>query len=230
MKLNFTSLFLLLSVVAGIFTACDDDDSYAERRERERNQISSFLRTGVQIKQSEGDGYMLNIPGNIRVISEDQFYRNDSTTDVEANEYVLFSGSGVYMQIVRKGAGEKLAEGEGCTVICRYTEYNIAADTLQSTNNLLAYETMPDVMTVRNNYGVFSAAFTSGVMRSIYNSTSVPSGWLVPLTFINLGRQNSADSEIAKVRLILPSTEGQSDALSNVYPCFYEITYQRGRD
>lgn len=229
MKQKLTTLFLLFAAAAAFFVSCDDDDSYAERRERERDQISSFLRTGVQIKQSEGDGYLLNVPGSIKVISEDQFYRNDSTTNVDENEYVLFSGSGVYMQIVRKGVGSKLEHGDGCNVICRYTEYNIASDTLQSTNNLLAYETMPDVMTVRNNYGVFSAAFVSGVMSSRYNSKSVPSGWLIPLTFINLGRQNSEDAEIAKVRLILPSTEGQSDALSNVYPCFYEITYERGR-
>lgn len=27
------------------FTACSDDDSYAERRDRERSQISSFVKT-----------------------------------------------------------------------------------------------------------------------------------------------------------------------------------------
>ena len=84
-------------------------------------------------------------------------------------------------------------------------------------------------MTCTNSYGVFTASFTSGVMNSYYQSPSVPSGWLIPLKFIRLGRQAAADEEIALVRLIIPSTEGQSDALNNVYPCFYEISYERGR-
>ena len=37
------------------------------------------------------------------------------------------------------------------------------------------------------------------------------------------------DGEIAKVRLIVPHGEGQSSASSNVYPCFYTITYERGK-
>ncbi|MEE0805787.1 MAG: DUF4827 family protein [Prevotellamassilia sp.] len=51
----------------------------------------------------------------------------------------------------------------------------------------------------------------------------------MPLQFIKLGRQSSEDGEVAKVRLIVPSSEGQRDAMNGVYPCFYEITYTRGR-
>lgn len=229
MKKNFPICFLLVAILGGIFCSCGDDDSYAERRKRERAQIQSFLRNGCQVKQTDGDGYLLDVPGNIKVISEGEFYKNDSTTDVSKNEYVLFSGSGVYMQIVRKGTGEKLGEGKSATIINRYYEYNIAADSLQSTNSTLNYEASPDIMTVRNTYGVFTASFESGLMSTLYNSKTVPSGWLIPLTFIRLGRQIGEDDEIAKVRLIVPSTEGQSDMLTNIYPCFYEITYQRGR-
>ena len=60
-------------------------------------------------------------------------------------------------------------------------------------------------------------------------STTVPQGWLVPLTFINLGRYIHADDEIAKVRLIVPHDMGQAYATASVYPCLYDITYQRGR-
>ena len=38
------------------------------------------------------------------------------------------------------------------------------------------------------------------------------------------------EGEIAKVRLIVPHTAGQSNAATNVYPCFYEILYQECRD
>ena len=42
--------------------------------------------------------------------------------------------------------------------------------------------------------------------------------------------QESEDEGIAKVRLIVPHSEGQTEAASNVYPCFYEITFQKMRD
>ena len=56
-----------------------------------------------------------------------------------------------------------------------------------------------------------------------------PSGWLTPLTYIRLGRETAADEHIALVRLIVPSTEGHNDANTNVYACFYEISYMRSR-
>lgn len=220
--------FLLLALVT-LFTACSDDDTYADRVKRERKQIAAFLESGVKVMSSDSVGYLLDIPGNIKVISEEEFYANDSTTDVSKNEYVLFSGSGVYMQIVRKGIGEKLAEGKTASILLRYAEYNIGNDTLQTTNRIQTYATMPDVMTCTNSAGLFSGSFTSGVMLNTYSSSSVPSGWLIPLAFINLGRQTSDDSGVALVRLIVPSSQGQSDASYNIYPCLYEISYQRGR-
>ncbi len=229
MKAKQYGIFLLLLLAIGsTFYSCDDDDSYADRRDRERSQISAFLQSGVQVKAENSDEYILNIPGNIHVISESEFYANDSTTDVSKNEYVYFDNSGVYMQIVRKGTGDKLREGQSATIINRYVEYNIATDTIQSTNRTQALATSPDIMNCQNNYGVFTANFTSGIMRTLYNSSSVPTGWLVPLNFINIGRQDSEEG-IALVRLIVPSTQGQNDAAYEIYPCFYEISYQRGR-
>lgn len=223
-------LGLLLLLVWGItFSSCDDDDSYADRRERERSQISAFLQNGVQVKAENSDMYILDVPGNINVISEQEFYANDSMTNVSRNEYVYFENTGVYMQIIRKGAGEKLGEGQSATIINRYIEYNIATDTIQSTNRTLALATNPDIMSCQNNYGVFTASFTEGVMKTMYNSNTVPAGWLVPLNFINIGRQDSPEEGIALVRLIVPSTQGQNQAAYDVYPCFYEISYQRGR-
>lgn len=223
-------LCLLLLLAWGItFTSCDDDDSYADRRERERSQISAFLQNGVKVKAENSDMYILDVPGNINVISEQEFYANDSMTNVSRNEYVYFENTGVYMQIIRKGAGEKLGEGQSATIINRYIEYNIANDTIQSTNRTLALAANPDIMSCQNNYGVFTASFTEGVMKTMYNSNTVPAGWLVPLNYINIGRQDSPEEGIALVRLIVPSTQGQNQAAYDVYPCFYEISYQRGR-
>ena len=58
--------------------------------------------------------------------------------------------------------------------------------------------------------------------------TRVPAGWLVPFTYINLGRLDSPTATLAHVRLIVPASQGQASAAANVYPCFYEIKYQRG--
>ncbi len=208
--------------------SCDDDDTYAEMRSRERKQIASFLENGCEVWDGDSTVQLLKVR-KINVISEEQFYANDSTTSVAKNEYVLFKSTGIYMQIVRKGTGSILAEGEGKPVVMRYYEFNIAGDSLQTTNQTIAYEPFPDKMDVRNTLGVISGSFTEGVMMSYYGSAAVPSGWLLPLKFIKLGRQNSPDAEIALVRLIVPSTEGQLDASGNVYPCFYEISYMAGR-
>ncbi len=224
----FSSILILGLICAG-FCSCDDDDTYADRLKRERKQIKAFLSTGAQVMTADSSAYILNVPGGIKVISEKDFYANDSTTDVSQNEYVLFGGSGVYMQIVRKGSGQKLEDGETATVLNRYVEFNISTDTIQTTNRIQAYAPYPEVMSCSNTGGLFSGSFVSGVMKTTYGTPQVPSGWLIPLPFINLGRQDSPDSGAALVRLIVPSAQGQSDASYNVYPCFYEISYQRGR-
>ena len=232
----------LLMALGAILTACNNDETYAEKKEKERDAIASFIRRDAAIMY-EGDTVMH--VGTIDVISEDQFHAQDSMTRVEfhydsdgrlvydRNEYVLF-GSGVYMQILRKGVGEKLESGRSKRVIARYFEYNILADSIQTRNDILYFSTTPDIIDISNSYGTFTATFSTdnggGAMYRFYNSTSVPSGWLVPFTYIRLGRQVNENDEIAKVRLIVPHSQGHSQANQNVYPCFYEITFQQMRD
>lgn len=206
------ALYTLLLGVMVSFTACHDRETYADQKKKERQAIRQFI--------SEQ---------NITTISEEEFEAAGYKTDVEKNEYVGFTSSGVYMQIVREGCGEKLKNGETATLLCRFTEENLMEDSLFLSNNIHRYAQTPDRITVRNVSGSFSASFISGLMMDTYGSTCpVPKGWLVPLTYIKIGRPTSADEEIAKVRLIVPHTEGQSNASYNVYPCFYEITYERG--
>ncbi len=228
LKRLFFILPALFCVVWGL-SSCEDEETYADRKERERSQINSFLSNGVLVLDDETGDTLLYVKKGINVISESTFYANDSTTNVENNEYVLFSGSGVYMQIVRKGVGKKLEHGESATILMRYTEFNVAADSIQSSNRSITYEPYPEIMTCQNSYGLFTGSFVSGLMMTLYQSASVPSGWLIPMQFVRIGRQIAADDDIALVRLIVPSTEGQSDALSGVYPCFYEISYQKSR-
>lgn len=206
----------ILFAFAAIFTlmSCDDTESYADQKKKERAAINSYITKN-----------------KIKVISESEFFEQDTTTDVSKNEYVLFDNTGVYMQIIREGCGEKLKDGETATVLCRFTEWNLLTDSLQLANNIGASEfNHPDIMIVKNTSGTFKASFVEGssVMYFIYGSTSVPAGWLTPLTYIKIGRPANPGEEIAKVKLIVPHTQGHQYATSGVYPCLYEITYQRG--
>ena len=198
---------------------------------KERKTINSFIKKGTLIMAADAADTLVYVPP-IKVISEKQFEEQDSTTDVSKNEYVYFPQTGIYMQIVREGVGEKLKSGENATILCRYTEVNVRGDSIQTSNQNIYYTAVPDKMTVSNTLGTFTGSFVSGVMYSTYGSASttvsVPSGWLFPLTYIRIGRQDSEDGRIARVRLILPDAQGQQDASKNVYACFYDITYQRG--
>lgn len=194
--------------------ACNDTETYAEQLASERSAIAKYIADSA-----------------VTVISEAQFKANNYTTDVSKNEFVLFESSGVYMQIVREGCGEKLKDGETAYVLCRFTERNIKTDSLQLSNDILYYANIPEKMSVSNTSGTFTGSFVSGqsLMESAYGSTAVPGGWLTPFTYIKLGRPATADEEIAKVRLIVPASQGQSYASQYVYPCLYDITYERGR-
>lgn len=207
---------LALLACAALFTlmSCDDTESYADQKKKERSAIRSYIAKE-----------------NIKVITEKEFHAQDSTTDVSKDEYVLFETTGVYMQIIREGCGEKLKDGETATVICRFKEWNLLTDSLQLANNIENSSlNFPDLMSVKNTSGTFKASFIQGssVMYSIYGSGSVPAGWLAPLSYIKIGRPAKPGEEIAKVKLIVPHTQGHQYASSGVYPCLYEITYQRG--
>lgn len=86
-------------------------------------------------------------------------------------------------------------------------------------------------MTVTNNSGTFSGSFdsNSSLMSMFYGTTTIPSGWLAVLPYINFARYADENSEIAKVRIIVPHDLGQTYAMQNVYPCLYDITFERGR-
>lgn len=221
---------LLLLTTGLAFTACQEEDTYAEQVKRQRSQIANFLQKGALVKNSSGDT-LLYVPANISVISEADFIAQDSTTDVSKNEYVLFGSTGIYMQIVRQGVGTRLTENTTATVISRFTEFDIAADSLSMSSMSSIYSTAPDVMSCTNSYGTISGNLLSGALYNAVakSSTSVPTGWLKPLEYVYIGRALTADQEIAKVRLIVPSTSGHILAQNKTKAYFYEITYQRGR-
>ena len=115
MKRLFYPIMILLCAI--LYVNCDNYETYGDKKAKERDAINKFI--------SEN---------NIKVINEDQFEDQGYTTDTAKNEYVRISRTGVYMQIVRKGCGTQLEQKKSVNVICRFTEYNILADSVMLSN------------------------------------------------------------------------------------------------
>ena len=136
--------FVLIIIAAiAVLASCNDYETYGDKKEKERNAISKFIADS-----------------SITVISEDVFVQNGYKTDLTRNEYVKLDKSGVYMQIVRPGCGEKLKDGETTNIVCRYSEFNILEDVFTSTNNTAYLAPIPDVMRITRTSGTYSAIFT----------------------------------------------------------------------
>ena len=206
---------ILLMMVLGLglaFQSCNNGKTYAEMKEDEREAIQRFLE--------------LN---NIKVIDEDQFAEQDSMTNVAANEFVLFDESGVYMQVVERGNGQLLEDGRH-EFLVRYVEEQIVEDgttdtlSLNTLSNLFPH---PDEFILTKEKNSLSASFSNGgAMSEAHSSAYVPSGWLLPLNYLKVGREISGRS---KIKLILPHSQGTATASGQVFPCYYEITYQLSR-
>ena len=199
--------FLMFVVLLLATASCSNYETYADQKKKERNSIDDFI------------SYR-----NIKVITEAEFHAHGDSTSVAANEYVYMNNTGVYMQIVRRGAGKPIQDKENAEVYIRFKEQSIFDTASIITNRFSPYD--PDIMAVTRSGTTYTANFTYGTMLTVYSSSSVPAGWLVPFNYINLGSA-TADQDIAKVRLIVPHTQGTTVASSNVYPYFYEMTLQR---
>ena len=204
---------LLACICALPFVSCNDYETYGDKKDKEREAIRRFINDS-----------------SIVVISEAEFHAKGDVTDTARNEFVYMNNTGVYMQIVRKGVGEPLQDGENATLLMRFIEVNII-DTTFISNEMYPYD--PDLMNIKRTGKTYTASFVKGTMLSTYGNgytASVPSGLLVPFPYINVGREQSDEDRIAKVRLIVPHTQGHTIASSYVYPFYYEMTYQRTND
>lgn len=194
------------------FQSCNNSKTYAELKDEEREAIKRYIE--------------LN---EIKVIDEDQFEAQDSITNVAANEYVLFDKTGVYMQVLERGNGEPLEDGRH-EILVRYIEEKIYKDGSTDTLSLNTVANMyahPDEFMLTKQENSLSATFTTnGAMTQAHSSAYVPSGWLLPLSYLKVGREIQGRS---KIKLILPHSQGTATASGQVFPCVYEITYQMSR-
>lgn len=202
------SILSILALAALLLSACNDYETYGEKKEKERDAIAKFI----------GDSAFT-------IITEAQFHAQGDVTDVSRHEFVYLEKSGLYMQIVRKGCGKLIQDGENVNILCRFVEIGITTGSMLE--NYYKYVFDFDKLYISRSGSTYTASFLSGRMLENYGA-SVPSGWIIPLNYVNVGIQ-TGDEEIAKVRLIVPHSQGHSIASQNVYPYYYEITYQRGR-
>lgn len=193
---KFLLLFFILLAVGFSFQACDDTKTYAEMLEEEDDAIADFIN-------KEG----------IKVISQTEFFDNDSVTDVEKNEFVQLS-SGVYMQIVDKGSDNPAdTVKNNDLVLVRFMEYSLLDKDTTLSNLTLPY--LVDEFKYTASSSSIAGIFIQGLMYMAYGYTAVPAGWLVPLPYVR---------DKAHVRLIVPSKMGHQSAMQYVYPYYYDIT------
>lgn len=194
---KLTLLLLGLMMLCVGFQACDDTMTYAEMKEREDDAIAAFIRDS-----------------NIVVISQSEFYAQDSMTDVSRNEYVQLA-SGVYMQIIDQGLeGDTVKNND--EILVRFTEYDILNQGMTYSNLGISY--MVDSYRYTESSSSIAGIFMpDSYYYSYFGSTAVPAGWLVPWDYIY---------NHAHVKLIIPSDMGTSTAMSSVIPYYYDIRYQ----
>ena len=177
---KLTLFFLSLLALSLGFQACDNSKTYAEMLEEEKDGINDFIKDR-----------------NIKVISQSEFYGQDSTTKCKdrgdaVDEYVQLT-SGVYMQIVDKGSENKAdTVKSNDQVLVRFMEYSIL-DKDTTLSNLAAAETVDEFRYTVTSSSI-AGTFLQGYMMTYYSSPAVPAGWLVPLSYVR---------DMAHVRLIL---------------------------
>jgi len=203
-----------LLTLAIVVASCNDYETYGDKKEKERKAIRQFLSDSA-----------------ITVIDQATFAKQDYTTDLSRNEFVYLDNSGVYMQIVSKGCGTALADGEQTDLLVRFLEICLL-DSSALYNDTHPYDV--DVLHIIRSGGTYTGSFTEGLMMSTYGyngaAFGAAQGFLVAFPYIKVGRPRSADDRIAKVRLIVPHSQGHTVASNYVYPYYYEFSFQRKID
>ena len=218
MKKNYL-LWAVTALIMWSLQSCNNGKTYAEMKEEEADAINKYI-----------------LENDIKVISEAEFAAQDSTT--KENEYVLLDESGVYMHVDNRGSGKEVLGDGAYDILARFVEVALqtrtdlgmtAGDTLLANFHVAnpSYTIEEEGFRLTISGESYSASFTrndSYSMFGMYGTQSVPSGWLIPFRYLKIGRTTNSEI-IARVKLIVPHSQGTSSATQSVYPCFYELTY-----
>ena len=224
MKNLYYPIILGLIALLGVnLQSCDNHKTYGELVDEENDAIEAFI-----------------LKNDIKVISVKDFVAKDSTT--AENEYVYFEDKGIYMNIIKKGVGKTILQDGTYDILSRFMEVAIddidrmgvhAGDTLvrnMYANGIPSLYLNPEEYKVTIKDKSYSGNFQgTSLMYQFYDQlTAVPGGWLLPLQYVKPTRTTESDNW-ARVKLIVPHSEGTNTAMRFVYPCFYEITYNLGK-
>lgn len=195
-------IILLISLITISLTACDKTVTYADLLDQERKSISKFLKYGgIYTEELPADTSKIKVSGT----------RNAISTKVPFYELE----NDVYMQVIDKGNGRTINEGE--RVYFRFLRVNL---------NTWATAPYDIKMFDLNNGGVgnfyypdineycFDYVKDYNVPMSQYYDFGL--GIEYPLAHLY---------DRAKVYLILPSKVGFSESVSSVVPYLYYIEY-----
>ncbi|MBE6299142.1 MAG: DUF4827 domain-containing protein [Bacteroidales bacterium] len=195
-------IILLISLITISLTACDKTVTYADLLDQERKSISKFLKYGgIYTEELPADTSKIKVSGT----------RNAISTKVPFYELE----NDVYMQVIDKGNGRIINEGE--RVYFRFLRVNL---------NTWATAPYDIKMFDLNNGGVgnfyypdineycFDYVKDYNVPMSQYYDFGL--GIEYPLAHLY---------DRAKVYLILPSKVGFSESVSSVVPYLYYIEY-----
>jgi hypothetical protein len=99
----------------------------------------------------------------------------------------------------------------------RFAEYRLekdSAETLVMSNFDVGQISQVDIFRYQKSGTNASGIFSSGMMYYVYQSQTVPQGWLIPFNYVRDG---------ARVKLIVPSKMGHETAMSAVKAYYYDI-------
>ncbi len=195
-------IILLISLITISLTACDKTVTYADLLDQERKSISKFLKYGgIYTEELPADTSLIKVSGTRNVISTKvPFYELEND---------------VYMQVIDKGNGRTIKEGE--RVYFRFLRVN-----------LNTWATAPyDIKMFDLNDGGVGNYYYPDINEYCFDYVK---DYNVPMSQyydFGLGIEYPLAHlyDRAKVYLILPSKVGFSESVSSVVPYLYYIEY-----
>ncbi|MBQ3576734.1 MAG: DUF4827 family protein [Coprobacter sp.] len=195
-------IILLISLITISLTACKDTVTYADLLDQERKSISKFLKYGgIYTEELPSDTSLIKVSGTRNVISTKvPFYELEND---------------VYMQVIDKGNGRTIKEGE--RVYFRFLRVN-----------LNTWATAPyDIKMFDLNDGGVGNYYYPDINEYCFDYVK---DYNVPMSQyydFGLGIEYPLAHlyDRAKVYLILPSKVGFSESVSSVVPYLYYIEY-----
>ena len=195
-------IILLISLITISLTACDKTVTYADLLDQERKSISKFLKYGgIYTEELPADTSLIKVSGT----------RNAISTKVPFYELE----NDVYMQVIDKGNGRTIKEGE--RVYFRFLRVN-----------LNTWATAPyDIKMFDLNDGGVGNYYYPDINEYCFDYVK---DYNVPMSQyydFGLGIEYPLAHlyDRAKVYLILPSKVGFSESVSSVVPYLYYIEY-----